>query len=283
MKSLTIAVPFLKGTPLLQKCLTSIIAQDSEDWNCVVLDNCSEENSSAIVRGLNHDRVSHFRHPNRVTMAENWNTAFRLADGQFLCIVHSDDEVSPTFARSVIEDFSRFPEASAIYSRVDLIDDQSRRTLRLSHFIKLVIQPGKLRGSHRLHQESALTRLGFGNWIYCPSLSFRLSEIDTLRFDVNLSFAPDLKLIGDLLLDDKIVVGVSERRYRYRVHNESTTTESTALGTRFREERAIYNVLSKESLAKGWKFASFSCQISLSLRLHMIWDLINKRLKYLRR
>jgi glycosyltransferase involved in cell wall biosynthesis len=97
--TVSVVTPVYNGEAYLAECIESVLAQTYEDWEYVIVDNCSTDGSSEIAeRYAKEDpriRVHHseeFRGP-----IQNWNHALRqISPGSKYCkVVHADDVLFP--------------------------------------------------------------------------------------------------------------------------------------------------------------------------------------------
>ena len=81
-------------SPLLANFLKSLEKQSAENWELLILDNCSSDDLSQLVR---HYQVTHPDHLIRLTsqadigIYDAWNRGIELARGAYLCFIGADD------------------------------------------------------------------------------------------------------------------------------------------------------------------------------------------------
>lgn len=82
---------------LLPRAIDSVLKQTYDNWELVVVDDGSKDNTRALVsKYMDADsRISYF-HKWNSGLAEARNTGIRLAIGDYLCFLDSDDEFAPT-------------------------------------------------------------------------------------------------------------------------------------------------------------------------------------------
>src|SRR5690606_25866979 len=77
------------------------------------------------------------------------------------------------------------------------------------------------------------------------------SVLGSRRFP-ELKFVLDWELTTKLLLDGDTIVGLPERCYRYRRHDEAATSRYTRNQLRFREEAEFFDRMVEAARARGW-------------------------------
>jgi glycosyltransferase involved in cell wall biosynthesis len=93
----TIAVPTYNRAELLQRCLERILRQSFDDYELLVSDNASTDNTRQVVESFDDSRISyHCRQQNDGPWA-NCRDAAAMARGRFLVIHQDDDQLHTSF------------------------------------------------------------------------------------------------------------------------------------------------------------------------------------------
>lgn len=79
----------------LKKAIESVIAQTFTDFELLILDNSSNDNTEEVVRSFNDDRIRYIKHaPMNISQARNLGV--KEAKGQYVAFLDDDDEWLPT-------------------------------------------------------------------------------------------------------------------------------------------------------------------------------------------
>jgi len=100
----SIVIPTYNRAALLPRALDSVLAQSSGDFECVVIDDGSEDDTDSVVRAYTDSRIRYESQRNAGVSAAR-NAGARLATGELLLFLDSDD----VLARDALE---RFAEAT---------------------------------------------------------------------------------------------------------------------------------------------------------------------------
>jgi glycosyltransferase involved in cell wall biosynthesis len=84
-------VPVYNGAPHLREALDSILSQTFGDWECIVVDDCSADESPRILSTYRDARFRIVRQPANLNVANASNLALRLARGRYLARLDQDD------------------------------------------------------------------------------------------------------------------------------------------------------------------------------------------------
>ena len=102
--AISIVIPMYNAEKYIGECLDSILAQTFDDYEVIVVDNCSTDNSAAIVESYvpkftrgGVERLQLVRRKvNSGSAAVPRNTGTRLSRGEYLMFVDSDDAITET-------------------------------------------------------------------------------------------------------------------------------------------------------------------------------------------
>ena len=107
----TIITPTFNREDMLQTTIKSVQAQTFTDWEMIIVDDGSTDNTEQIVKELflKDERIKYFKKPN-TGQADSLNVGASKASGEFLTFLDSDDEAYPNWleivAKNIKEDTS---------------------------------------------------------------------------------------------------------------------------------------------------------------------------------
>ncbi|MEY8848351.1 glycosyltransferase family 2 protein [Psychroserpens sp. XS_ASV72] len=102
----SIILPNYNHAPYLEERLDSIINQTYSNFELIILDdNSSDESLEILKRFENHDKVSHFiiNAVNSGSPFKQWQKGLNLVKGDYVWIAESDDKVDYNFLESQID------------------------------------------------------------------------------------------------------------------------------------------------------------------------------------
>jgi glycosyltransferase involved in cell wall biosynthesis len=100
---ISIVIPTYNHAQLLKKALESVLAQSYPNWEAIVVDNCSEDNTSAIVAGFNDPRISYMTVSNHGVIAVSRNLGIVSSKGSWIAFLDSDDIWFPSRLKKIQE------------------------------------------------------------------------------------------------------------------------------------------------------------------------------------
>ncbi|HTH83013.1 MAG TPA: glycosyltransferase family 2 protein [Mucilaginibacter sp.] len=128
MPALSVIVPNYNHSMFLKKRIDSILTQTYKDFEIIILDDCSSDNSRAIIEHYRtNPHVSHiiFNETNSGSPFIQWQRGINLAKGEFIWIAESDDYAENTFLSEVFKRFNSDDKIGAVYCDSHVINGET--------------------------------------------------------------------------------------------------------------------------------------------------------------
>lgn len=104
----SIIVPNYNHASFLEKRITSILEQTHQDFELIILDDCSSDGSRLLIEQYRgHPKVSHivYNDSNSGSPFAQWNKGIDLARGEFIWIAESDDYADEKLVETLLPAF----------------------------------------------------------------------------------------------------------------------------------------------------------------------------------
>ncbi len=122
MSRVSVLIPNYNNARFLTQCLDSVQAQTHGDWQAVVGDNASTDDSVAIVERMADRRIRLVRRPRTIGWVGNVNLLLAEAgDAEYIAVLHADDWWEPTFLRTTLGLLDPNPASILATSAVRLV------------------------------------------------------------------------------------------------------------------------------------------------------------------
>jgi glycosyltransferase involved in cell wall biosynthesis len=108
--TVTVIISTYNRAHLVCRAIGSVLSQTFHDWELIVVDDASTDNTKEVFYGLQDSRIYFIRHEARRGGSAARNTGIRKARGEYIAFLDSDDEWLPTKLQKQLELFSRSPE-----------------------------------------------------------------------------------------------------------------------------------------------------------------------------
>lgn len=92
MKELvSVIMPTYNCGRFIQESINSVLAQTYNNWELLIVDDCSTDETEAIVRGYKDKRIRYRRNAQNEGAAQTRNKALREAKGKYIAFLDADD------------------------------------------------------------------------------------------------------------------------------------------------------------------------------------------------
>ncbi len=222
LPKVTICVPVRNGARTIQRTLDSLLNQDYPNYEIIVSDNCSDDDTANIVNQYASNGVKYFFNPvlEKWGGESNWNHILTLAEGPFIALYHADDIYTPTMVRRQVEFLLKYPEASAVFTMTQFIDKYDSPIK-----IGTVKLPQELIGKEIFHYREFLNyTLKHNGFVVVPTMMTKREIID--RVGVfnweKYATASDIDLYLRMAKVGPIGV-IDEPLHKYRIGSQAST------------------------------------------------------------
>lgn len=118
----SIITPSFNQARFLESAMRSVLEQDYERIEYIVVDGGSSDGSAEIIRKY-ANRLAWWVSEADEGQTDAINKGFARAKGDILAWLNSDDTYMPGAVRAAVEAFGRFPDAGLIYGQANYIDE----------------------------------------------------------------------------------------------------------------------------------------------------------------
>ncbi|WP_312300228.1 glycosyltransferase [Stutzerimonas nitrititolerans] len=120
---LTVVVTSYNYARYVSSCIESILAQDFKDFELIVLDNASTDNTAELISEyLGDERVRLVQHEENVGAYLNFNMSLNAGTGRYLAVVSADDRLLPGHFSRMMVMLEANPSCVLAYSPIEIIN-----------------------------------------------------------------------------------------------------------------------------------------------------------------
>lgn len=213
MPKVTVAIPTYNRAHYLKEAIESVLNQTYTDYELLVVDNASTDNTEEVVKSFNDKRIKYIKNETNIGMVNNWNKCIDLAQGEYLIIFHDDDIMKPELLEKEVEILEKDNNTVLVAANIDLIDKVGK-TLRKNNF--------------NIYEDIIFNQYEFIKKKYtdninlpCPTIMYRLLYIqkNKIRFNEEVGLACDTYMCFEInLLPNKLYL-LREPLLNYRIHD----------------------------------------------------------------
>ena len=219
MPKISVIVPVYNTEKYIKKCLNSILAQKMNDFEIIVVNDGSTDNSSEIIKEYvqYNERIKYFEKENG-GLSDARNYGVLKATGDYLCFIDSDDYIAENLFENVLK---------YIEDRVDLIKYKCVRINDTGEIIEKVSGPvfDVKSGDDAFNSLYSSDVLIEPAWLYLYKREYFLAN--NYKFPVG-KLHEDWAIVPFILLNATSVVSVDFYGYYYVQSANSITRNNDA-------------------------------------------------------
>lgn len=128
MPEVSVIIPNYNHAKYLPARIESVLGQSFDDFELIILDDCSTDNSREIIENFrHHPKVSAiiYNETNSGSTFKQWNKGIALAKGEWIWIAESDDRCELSMIDCMIQKTKAYPTVGIVYAQSREIDEIS--------------------------------------------------------------------------------------------------------------------------------------------------------------
>ncbi len=123
----SIGIPAFKAR-FLPECIESILTQTYQNFELIILNDCSQDDIKSIVAGYDDNRIRYLENDVNVgaeNVIDNWNKCLYLAKGEYFVLMGDDDKLEPDYLEEFRKLTEKYPELDVYHCRSNIINEHS--------------------------------------------------------------------------------------------------------------------------------------------------------------
>ena len=133
----SIITPSYNSAKFIKQCIESVIAQTYTNWEMLIVDDYSSDNSLQILKKYNDKRIQLIELDENVGASESRNVAIRKAKGKYIAFLDSDDLWEPQKLEKQIS-FMESEDIAFSFSAYQPMSDDELKLYSIIHAPKIV-------------------------------------------------------------------------------------------------------------------------------------------------
>jgi glycosyltransferase involved in cell wall biosynthesis len=221
MPKVSVCIPTYNRANFLTYSVNSVLQQTYPDFELIICDDGSPDNTSEVVSQWHDSRIRYIRQPQNIGRSRNMRSGFDAAVGEYFIKFDDDDGLTPEFLEKTVAILDSEPLVDFVCTNHWIIDRNGKR-------IESATQENSVRwGKHRLRR-GAIPDLMWQTFYYqslqVGSTLFRracLQEVDYMRPEAD--GCEDFDLLVRLAIAGKQGYFLPEFLMEYRFHGGQTS------------------------------------------------------------
>ena len=223
--TVSVIIPNYNHAPYLKERIDSVLNQTYQDFEVIILDDCSPDNSVEVIEQYrSNPHVSHIliNEQNTRNTFIQWERGISMAKGRYIWIAESDDVAELQLLETLIGQLEQHPDASVAFCHSRLIDADG--ALLSEQNTKNSAQPGQITIDDSC---TFLRHLLIFNYIYNASMAvFRRDVYDRANPDYKqFRYCGDWHFWASVCAAGR-VIEVYDMLSRFRQHQRKVTEKA---------------------------------------------------------
>jgi glycosyltransferase involved in cell wall biosynthesis len=123
----TISIPSFNYGRFIGRTIESVLAQDYADYEVLVIDDASKDNSAEVVAQYRDPRIQYIQNTSNMGQFATINKALHLGQGRYFINLASDDVWYPGLLRRAVSLLDAYPNLAAVHTAEYCIDSDDRK------------------------------------------------------------------------------------------------------------------------------------------------------------
>ena len=207
-KLVSIITPSYNSEKFINECVSSILNQKYVNWELIIVDDCSKDNSVKIIKSLakKDNRIKPIFLEENVGAAKARNIALYNAKGKYIAFLDSDDTwMSDKLEKQIA--FMHSTDAAFSFTAYQIIDESGKRILN------------KVKVPYQVTYHSYLKNTIIG----CLTVIIDKEKIGSFEMP-DIKISEDMALWLSFLKKGYIAYGLNEELSKYRKNANSLST-----------------------------------------------------------
>ena len=222
----------------ISETIQSVLNQTYSDWEMIIVDDCSTDNSVEVIKSFNDKRIKLFVNEKNLGLKGTVKRGIEEAKGDWVVFLESDDMITPDYLEKKIQIAQQYPDVNLIFNDCEFFGDEKR----VFDFNAVLKRTRKI-----LYEQTYPFDMFY--YFYHSNKIFTFSSVMTKREDLlKINYEPKL----DCLLDWHLWVQLAylgkfyyipEKLTYWRLHSNSyvqTSTYKTPFDLQFKSYMDVF-------------------------------------------
>lgn len=199
MPRVTVLMPTYNVAPFVKEAIKSVLNQTYSDFELLVIDDCSTDNTIEVVRSIEDPRIRIVQNEKNVGLAENLNRGLSHITTEYVARMDGDDIAEPVWLEREVAILDNHPDIGICSGGFE----------RFGTVKSLVRFPE--------HHEDCMANMLFECSVIVPTFRMSLYHDHGLRYSTDAFPAEDYRFWAECLRVTRIY-NIQETLFHYRMH-----------------------------------------------------------------
>lgn len=221
MPKVTVCIPTYNRADYLTYSINSVLQQTYTDFELIICDDGSTDNTPDLVAQINDNRIHYLRHSQNIGRSKNMRSGFEKSQGDYFIKFDDDDAITPEFLTKTVAILDNHKNVDFVCTNHWVIDANNQRNElatreNCAKWGKDVIEEGIIKDL--LRETFEYQSLQVGSTIFRRDC---LQEVDYMRPEAD--GCEDFDLLVRLAIANKTGYFLPELLMEYRFHGNQVS------------------------------------------------------------
>lgn len=134
--AVSVVMPTYNHARFIAEAIESVLAQTYKNFELIIIDNCSTDNTEAIVRSYSDTdpRIRYQKFRNNGIIAVSRNVGIRIAAGTYVAFIDSDDSWFQEKLEKVVKFLARFPDTDLLCHDENYVSGVDKKIMKIRRY-----------------------------------------------------------------------------------------------------------------------------------------------------
>jgi len=213
----TVIMPVFNAAPFVGRAIESILNQTYKDFELLILNDGSTDNSLQIIKSFHDERIKLINNEANIGIIKTRNKGLALSTGKYIAMMDADDISLPSRLQKQVDFLNEHLNVAVLATKLILIDENGE-------------EQGYWPEDYNTSTvEQIKNMLPESNCIGQPTVMMRADIVKPIGY-ANFLHNEDWGLWLDLISKGYTIAKLNEILLQYRVHTNSTTVTANTKG-----------------------------------------------------
>lgn len=210
---ISVIMPVYNTAPYLKEAIESILTQTQSDFELILINDASTDNSSEVIAQFNDNRIRVINNEKNLGLAVSLNKAIRVSTGKYIARMDGDDISLPNRFEEQLKVIKSADRRTVVCSTCLLIDEQGNKI-------------GKWKDDNKYSSPKEIRKqLPNNNCIVHPSVMVRRDLLSEFFYDPEQHESEDYDLWLRMASDDVRFLKITHPLVLHRIRKQSFTRQ----------------------------------------------------------
>ncbi|PIY12808.1 MAG: hypothetical protein COZ17_02580 [Flavobacteriaceae bacterium CG_4_10_14_3_um_filter_33_47] len=202
---ISVVLPVYNVAPYIKEALDSVLNQTIQDFEIIVIDDCSTDNTLEVIESIKDVRIRIIKKPENKGLIDSLNIGFSEAKGKYIARMDGDDLNTPDRFEKQLHILQNKSEITACGCWLQCFDASNK-------IIK-----------HKQHHKEIQAQLLLSNSMSLGATMLKTNAYTRFKFDDTKAHAEDYDFWAKTAWDSNLY-NIQETLYHYRTHETQVSS-----------------------------------------------------------